>query len=254
MAAESRATVGIIGGSSFSDGWLEKASSEAFFGVTPYGLPSSPVREAEISGRRVLLLLRHGLGHRFPPHAVPYAANLWALKKAGAEAVIGLATVGGINEALPPGALCVPDDLVDRTWGRESTIYSSAKTGVRHVDFTRPFDEELRRRLILACRRARVSRLLEGGVYWCSQGPRLETAAEIRVIRALGGAMVGMTAATEAAVARELDVPYALLALCVNWAAGLHSSSDKVSLEVCGGENGCSSEDIRCVLEQFLAL
>lgn len=209
--------------------WLasgdERSGAAARDAVRRSGVP-----RAGGADHRVLFLQRHGENHRYPPHAIPYAANLWALREAGATDVFAVGTVGAVSEALPPGAICIPDDLVDRTWGRQSTFYTGPETGVQHVDFTHPFSEGLRQELIKAALAAEVP-VMDGGVYWCTQGPRLETAAEVRVVSQLGGAMIGMTACPEAAVAREAGLRYALLGLSVNWAAGISDSKESIDFE-----------------------
>lgn len=220
----------LIAGSGFENGWLPGMSEAALPREMPFGAPASPVLEGRIGDHRMLFLQRHGENHRYPPHAIPYAANLWALREAGATDVFAVGTVGAVSEALPPGAICIPDDLVDRTWGRQSTFYTGPETGVQHVDFTHPFSEGLRQELIKAALAAEVP-VMDGGVYWCTQGPRLETAAEVRVVSQLGGAMIGMTACPEAAVAREAGLRYALLGLSVNWAAGISDSKESIDFE-----------------------
>jgi len=235
----------LIGGSGFSDDWLSRAHVIKGSDETPYGRASSPVCEIEIGGSKVLFLLRHGKGHSYPPQAVPYAANLFALRAAGATEIVAFATVGGVAKDMAPGVLCVPDDLIDRTWGRQCTLYTDEETGVQHVDFTHPFDESLRKRLLGAAKAAGLKGVVDGGLYWCSEGPRLETAAEVRLISFLGGTMVGMTAASEAAVARELGIPYALVALSVNWAAGLGDSESEVSLTGMKDVNKRLAGDVR---------
>ena len=245
-------TMALIGGSSFDSGWLPGMAEITGSRRTPYGEASSPVWEGILHGRRVLFLLRHGEGHRYPPHAVPSPANLWALREAGADEVVAVATVGGISPRLGPGAIVIPDDLVDCTRGRASTIYTGPETGVRHIDFTRPFDEGVRARLGAAAGRAGIP-VESSGVYWCTEGPRLETAAEVRAIRALGGDMVGMTACPEAAVARELGLPYALVSLSVNWAAGIAESASGIDFALVAGGMEEKNRSVRALLDAFVA-
>lgn len=189
---------------------------------TPYGAPSAPVLRGEYAGRQVLFLARHGHPHRIPPHQVNYRANLWALKHAGAEAVLAMNAVGGIHLAMGSGHFCVPHQLIDYTYGREHTFFAGELDHVTHVDFSYPYDEALRRRLIQALAAERYA-FSEYGVYGCTQGPRLETAAEIVRLERDGCDIVGMTGMPEAVLARELQLPYACLSLVVNPAAGKSS-------------------------------
>ncbi len=186
---------------------------------TPYGPPSADILRGDYAGREVLFLARHGHPHRIPPHQVNYRANLWALREAGAQAVIAVNAVGGIHPAMGAGHLCVPHQLIDYTYGREHTFFEGDIEHVTHIDFSFPYDEALRQRLIdgLAAEGYLFS---SHGVYGCTQGPRLETAAEIARMERDGCDIVGMTGMPEAVLARELALPYACLALVVNPAAG----------------------------------
>ena len=231
-------TLGIIAGTGFGEAAMEGARVLGGSRMTPAGEASADLAEMRIGSRRALFLQRHGDAHRLAPHAVPYAANVLALRQAGAEEIVAVGTVGGVSPDMAPGTFAVPADLVDMTWGRQWTLYDGVRPGVKHVDFTSPFDAGVRARLLGAATRAGIG-AVDGGVYWCSQGPRLETAAEVRMIRALGGTMVGMTACPEASLAREAGIPYALLAVSVNWAAGLRESGrgidfDEVSSRLSG--------------------
>jgi 5'-methylthioinosine phosphorylase len=186
---------------------------------TPYGEPSGPIRVGTLGGRRVAFLARHGEGHGVPPHRINYRANLAALQQAGARRVLALNTVGGITAGYPPGALGCPDQLIDYTWGRVSTLCEEPGTDVLHVDFGEPYTEALRRELLDAAGRAGVP-MADGGCYGATQGPRLETRAEIARMRRDGCDLVGMTGMPEAGLARELGLDYACLAIVANWAAG----------------------------------
>ena len=161
---------------------------------------------------------------------MPYRANLWALSKLKLSGVIAVGTVGGIAPALGPGALAVPDQLIDYTWGREVTYFDSPETGVRHVDMTWPFDRSLSRRLVMAAGRLGVA-VEEKGVYAATQGPRLETAAEVERMRRDGADMIGMTLYPECALARELGLSYAGLCVSVNHAAGMGESAESIDFE-----------------------
>lgn len=189
---------------------------------TPYGVPSAPIQRGEYAGREVLFLARHGHPHRFPPHQVNYRANLWALKQAGAQAVLAVNAVGGIHAAMGSGHLCVPHQIIDYTYGREHTYFAGDIDHVTHIDFSHPYDEGLRQKLVAALQ-ALGHPHSSHGVYAATQGPRLETVAEIARLERDGCDIVGMTGMPEAALARELELPYACLSLVVNPAAGKSS-------------------------------
>ncbi len=189
---------------------------------TPYGVPAAPLIHGRLAGAEVIFLARHGSGHKYPPHLINYRANLWALKQAGAQAVVAIAAVGSMARNLPPAAVAAPKDLVDYTHGRAHTYSDSQEAELQHVDFSAPYTPSLRKLLLAAARKAKV-KLVDGGVMGVTQGPRLESPAEIRRLRRDGCTMVGMTSMPEAALARELGLDYACLALSVNWAAGLGS-------------------------------
>lgn len=208
----------VIGGSGFAtfDG-LEPRRQHRI--ETPYGPTSGPLVEGRLGGRELLFLPRHGPDHRIPPHRINYRANVWALREAGATRVVGLAAVGGIGTAFGPGALCVPDQIIDYTYGRAHTLYDGDRGEVVHIDFTYPYCEGLRQDLLEAGRWAGLE-VLDRGAYGATQGPRLETAAEIARLERDGCDLVGMTGMPEAAIAREAGLCYACLAYVVNWAAG----------------------------------
>ena len=205
----------------------ELADVEAHQPVTHYGPPSGPVRIGTLEGRRVAFLARHGEGHSLPPHRINYRANLAALKALGATRVLALNTVGGITAQCPPRALVMPDQLIDYTWGRISTLCEEPGTEVLHVDFGDPYTPALRRALVDAAARAGVA-LVDGGCYGATQGPRLETKAEIARMRRDGCDLVGMTGMPEAGLARELGLDYACLGIVANWAAGAGPDPDEV--------------------------
>ena len=186
---------------------------------TIYGAPSGPVRIGTLAGNRVAFLARHGEGHSVPPHRVNYRANLAALQSLGATRVLALNTVGGIGERFGPRVLACPDQLIDYTHGRIGTFCEEEGTEVLHVDFGDPYTPSLRRKVIDAAAMAGVS-MVDGGCYGATQGPRLETRAEIARLRRDGCDLVGMTGMPEAALARELGLEYAGLAIVANWAAG----------------------------------
>ena len=208
----------IIGGSGFQQlaGFEVTGSVDT---TTPYGPTAAPILRGRLAGRPALFLTRHGTGHHLPPHRINYRANLWALHAAGAGPVIGLAAVGGITAVFAPRTFAVPDQLIDYTWGREHSFHDAETGPVRHLDFTEPYCPELRRALLDAGTAAGI-RAIARATYGATQGPRLETAAEITRMERDGCDLVGMTGMPEAALARELDLPYACLAFVVNRAAG----------------------------------
>lgn len=219
---------------------------------TPYGEPSAPLSFGEIAGRAVVFLARHGEGHTVAPHEVNYRANLWALKDAGAREVISVATVGGISDGAAPGELLVPHQLIDYTWGRAATYFQGPGAPVKHIDFTEPYSAVVRGKL-LAAARACGERVGDGGVYAVTQGPRLETAAEIERLARDGADIVGMTAMPEAALARELDLPYGALAVVANYAAGRGDSRRAVPLEAIGAVLDEAMVRVRQILERACA-
>jgi 5'-methylthioadenosine phosphorylase len=197
---------------------------------TPYGEPSGAVTLGILRGRKAMFLARHGYGHTIPPHEVNYRANIWALREEGASEIVSVASVGGIRVDLGPGTLVVPHQIIDYTSGRRSTFFEGGDVPVTHIDFTAPYTERLRQKL-LAAARAAGEPIVDGGVYAATQGPRLESAAEIDRLERDGADIVGMTGMPEAALARELDLAYAAIAVVVNHAAGRGESRDGVRLE-----------------------
>lgn len=193
---------------------------------TAYGTPSAPVRRGRVGNQDVLFLARHGEPHRLAPHLVRYRANVAAIQALGAHGIVALNTVGGITERAATGAVVVPDQVIDYTWGRAHTF--SDEDSLVHADFGDPLDGALRRSLVAAARTANVD-VTDGGVYGCTQGPRFETAAEIDRMERDGCDVVGMTGMPEAALARECGIPYAMLSLVVNPAAG--RSSDPFDMD-----------------------
>ena len=216
---------------------------------TPYGEPSAPLTFGEIAGREVVFLARHGDGHTLAPHEVNYRANVWALREAGANEIVSVATVGGIAAHAGPGKLLVPHQLIDYTWGRASTYFQGTGVPVKHIDFTEPYSQALRERL-LAAARACGEAVHDGAVYATTQGPRLETAAEIERLARDGADIVGMTALPEAALARELDLAYAAIAVVANHAAGRGESRTAISLEAITAVLNEAMERVRRILEQ----
>lgn len=187
--------------------------------VTPYGDPSAPLDFGRFGDHELVFLARHGDGHTLPPHRINYRANLWALHRAGIERIVAVTAVGGITPAMDPGRIVIPDQLIDYTHDRRHTFHDGPPDEVEHIDFTWPYSEPLRRALLDAARGIDLE-VCEYGVYGATQGPRLETAAEIHRLERDGCDIVGMTGMPEAALARELGMAYAGCSLVVNRAAG----------------------------------
>jgi len=201
-------------------GWDDLAADDGGTDVqTAWGVPSAPVHRLCVGDCNVLALARHGEGHTLPPHTINYRANVVALKKQGAEAIIALNTVGVVSDIRNSGQIAVPDQILDYTWGRDHTIYDGRRGVVEHIDFTNPFSTELRNGLLAAAAGAGID-CHDGGVYATTQGPRLETAAEVDRLERDGADFIGMTGMPEAAIAREVGLEYACIAMIVNRAAG----------------------------------
>jgi 5'-methylthioinosine phosphorylase len=212
------AEVAIIGGTGLTSlKGLEITRREVIH--TPYGEPSGPLTHGVLNGKEVIFLARHGYGHTIPPHKINYTANIWALHNTGVKKVIAVAAVGGIRYDMTPGKLVIPDQVIDYTWSRRSTFFEDSLTHVTHVDFTYPYSEEIRQLLIAGCRAAKLD-YCDEGTYAATQGPRLETAAEINRLERDGCTIVGMTGMPEAALAREIGLAYAACSVVVNKAAG----------------------------------
>ncbi len=211
QAAEpARADLAVIGGSGFYS-FLE--GSEEVQVETPYGAPSAPIALGEVAGRDVAFLARHGAGHRYPPHLINYRANLWALRSLGVRQVLAPCAVGGLQPGTPPGALVVPDQLVDRTTDRSQTYVTS---GAAHAPFADPYCPSLRGAMLQAAPDA-----VDGGAMVVIEGPRFSTRAESQWYAAQGWSLVNMTGHPEAVLARELGVCYAALALVTDLDAGV---------------------------------
>ncbi len=210
-------TFGVIGGSGLYDipGIEIKGSVKI---DTPYGAPSDDYRIGVLEGKEVAFLPRHGSMHNIQPHKINYRANIWGFKELGVEKIISVGASGGISGEMTPGLIAVPDQIVDMTSGRQSTFYDGDE--VVHVDLTEPFCPDIRKYVFMASAKAGIE-VAKKGTYVCTNGPRLETAAEIRTFSLLGADMVGMTAMPEAALARELEICYAGISVITNFAAGI---------------------------------
>lgn len=233
--------IGVIGGSGLYDikGFIMKSRKTV---ATPFGKPSGQYLTGTLNKTRIVFLPRHGKHHNIPPHMINYRANIWGFKKLGVRKIISVCAVGGIKKSLRPGDIVVLDQILDMTKNRPSSYYDG-KEGVVHIDFTEPYCPELRRILLKAGKKSGVH-LKNSGTYVAVEGPRLETASEIRSYGILGGDVVGMTGMPEAALARELELCYASVAVVANYAAGIkkkkltvtevmeamHASTEKIKL------------------------
>jgi 5'-deoxy-5'-methylthioadenosine phosphorylase len=220
QAAKDRAVaLAVIGGSGLYR--LDETSAiDRFTVATPYAADPVELTLEQTAAGAVWFLPRHGAGHSLAPHLINYRANLWALREAGVDTVIAVNAVGGITEPMQPGTLILPHQLIDYSSGREHTYFTGPHALEKHVDFTWPYDRAL------AALLQQNAHMLDipvdaGAVYACTQGPRLETAAEIRRLQRDGCDIVGMTGMPEAGLARELGMRYACIALVVNRAAGI---------------------------------
>jgi len=243
--------VAIIGGSGLTNLKNLRISRREVI-RTPYGEPSAPLVYGVLSGREAVFLPRHGPGHTIPPHEVNYRANIWAIKHTGVSRVIAINAVGGISpDYLLPGTLVIPDQIIDYTYGRAHTFFDSEQKQVTHVDFTNPYCEELRQTLIDAARRAQLS-TIGHGTYGATQGPRFESASEIRRLEQDGADIVGMTGMPEAGLARELELCYVSIAVVVNPAAGKAEAAISIKEIEKNLESGMSR--VRALLEQAIPL
>ena len=244
------ADIAIVGGTGLTQlAHLEISGREIV--QTPYGDPSGPVTFGELYGKTVVFLPRHGYGHTIPPHKVNYRANIWALKQAGAKKILAVAAVGGINPATPPGGLVVPDQIIDYTWSRVNTYFEEGLKHVTHIDFTYPYDQTLRHCLLEAAKQANIN-VTDGGTYAATQGPRLETAAEIDRLERDGCDMVGMTGMPEATLARELELRYATCAVVANFAAG--RGKGEITMEEIQRNLNAGLANVGKLLQKFLEI
>lgn len=216
---------------------------------TPFGEPSGPFTHGRLCGKPVVFLARHGTGHTIPPHKVNYRANLWALQEIGVDHVIAVAAVGGINPEMCPARLAIPDQIIDYTHSRNHTYFEGDLSHVTHIEFTEPYCGELREALIRAAQRAGVD-VVTKGTYGATQGPRLETAMEINKLERDGCDMVGMTGMPEAALARELGLCYAAIAVTANWAAG--RGTGDITMEEIDRNLKAGMTKVRAVLEEII--
>lgn len=208
--------IGIIGGSGLSESEIK---GETLSIKTPYGEPSSAYEVEDLGFTKVLFLKRHGQLHSIPPHRVNYRANIYGFKDKGIERIFGIFATGSLKEEIPPGSIVIPDQIIDFTQGaRQNTFYDGSQ--VVHIDFTEPFCKEMRQCLIQTAEKLGI-KFIPHGTYICVNGPRLETAAEIKFYKSIGADIIGMTLMPEASLAREAQICYAAVAVTVNYAAGI---------------------------------
>jgi 5'-methylthioadenosine phosphorylase len=220
---------------------------------TPYGEPSGALTFGKIQNEEVIFLARHGYGHTIAPHDVNYRANMWALHSRGVKDVVSVASVGGIHAELTPGRIVIPDQIIDYTHGRKATYRVGSESPVVHMDFTEPYCEAMRQLCMQAAGKAGES-YVDGGVYACSQGPRLETKAEVDRMERDGATMVGMTGMPEAVLARELGLCYATIAVVANHAAGRASSAHAIQYGEIEVVLKGAMQRVRTILEHLVAL
>lgn len=224
---------------------------ESKWPTTRFGETSSPLIYGRSGSREIVFIPRHGEDHHIPPHKINYRANLYALKQAGVKRVVAVNAVGGITSKMAPQELCVPDQIIDYTWGREHTFSDGSEGQVNHIDFTMPYHPSVRARLIEAAEAINMP-LVRNGVYAATQGPRLESSAEIVRLERDGCDIVGMTGMPEAGLARELGLEYASLALVVNWAAG--KSDEPLTLSALQVHLDAGMIKVRKLLRQVISI
>ncbi|MDH5181364.1 MAG: S-methyl-5'-thioinosine phosphorylase [Gammaproteobacteria bacterium] len=242
------AGIAIIGGTgltSLTD--LEITGREIM--QSPYGEPSGPLTRGKLMGKEVLFLPRHGYGHTIPPHKVNYRANIAVLKEAGAEKIIAVNAVGGIAADMQPGKLVIPDQIIDYTYSRLHTYFEDGLDDVVHIDFTHPYCESLREQIITVANNKGIE-VLTRATYAATQGPRLETTAEIDRLDRDGCHLVGMTGMPEAALARELELCYASISVVANMAAG--RGAGEITMEEIEANLVSGMKQVRNLLEQVI--
>lgn len=242
--------LGIIGGTGLTQLENLKITRRQIL-RTPYGEASQPLIFGELAGHDVVFLARHGGGHTIPPHAVNYRANIWALHEVGVKCLLSIATTGAIASDLNPGDLVLPKQIIDYTYGRKNTYHDGIDKPVKHIDFTEPYSEDLRH----ICKSAAKSiqqALYDGGVYGCTQGPRLETAAEINRMERDGVTIVGMTGMPEAVLAKELEINYAAVCPVANHAAGRGSSVQGIQHEALSANVTYTMQKVRLLIAQIV--
>ncbi|NOR80917.1 MAG: S-methyl-5'-thioinosine phosphorylase [Methyloprofundus sp.] len=242
-------TTAIIGGSGLTQIETLRIIDEKLY-KTPFGAPSSSCITGELGGQKVIFLARHGIPHSIAPHKINYRANLWALKESGAEQIIAIAAVGGISPEMTPARIAIPEQIIDYSYDREQSYFAEDTAPVQHIDFSYPYNKVLRQQLIGSAESLKLD-IQAGGVYGCTQGPRLETAAEISRLQRDGCDLVGMTGMPEAALARELEIPYVCCAVIANWAAGKAKGEITMPEIIKNLEQGMA--DTKQLLQHFLS-
>ena len=216
---------------------------------TPYGSPSCALSFGHFGDKEIIFLPRHGNPHAIPPHKINYRANIHALKENGVKNIIAVNAVGGITSEMRPGRIVIPKQIIDYTYDRKHTFFEDNLNEVTHIDFTNPYSTDLGKQLVTASLMSGLDVFI-GGVYAATQGPRLETAAEVNKLEKDGCDIVGMTGMPEAALARELDINYASLALVVNWAAG--KSDEEITMATIEKHLEQGIGKIKLILEEFI--
>ncbi len=242
--------LGIIGGTGLAD-FPELENVQEKIIETPYGLPSSAIILAVYEGQHIAFLARHGRPHRIAPHQVNYRANIWALKELGVKNIIAVNAVGGISDVQDNAVISVPDQIIDYSYGRDMTFCDVADADLLHIDFSYPYSEKLRRALLEAAQLISLS-VQPHAVHGITQGPRLETAAEIRRMARDGCDIVGMTGMPEAALARELALDFACVSVVVNKAAGL--SAELITMADIHRVLAEGIEDVKKLLKAFCSM
>jgi 5'-methylthioadenosine phosphorylase/5'-methylthioinosine phosphorylase len=243
-------TLAIIGGSGLSQlKELRIIKREQL--NTPYGAPSAEFITGELNHHKIIFLARHGTPHTLAPHKINYRANIWGLKQLGVKRIIAVAAVGGITTAMAPEHIVIPDQIIDYSHGRLHSFFDDKNHPVTHIDFTYPYQPNLRKALIKAATIAQIS-ISPIGTYGCTQGPRLETSAEIKRMQLDGCDLVGMTGMPEAALARELGIDYAAIAVIANWAAG--KGEGEISITVLEQHLQLGMVKVLKLLNTFIAL
>lgn len=219
--------------------------------TTPYGSPSAEFITGEFNQKEVIFLARHGNPHTIAPHKINYRANIWSLKHLGVEQIIAVAAVGGITEEMTPAHIAIPDQIIDYSHDRKHTFFEDENYPVTHIDFTYPYSQKLRSALITAAANANIS-ISPIGTYGCTQGPRLETAAEIKRMEKDGCNVVGMTGMPEAALAKELGMDYAAVSVIANWAAG--KTTGEITMAEIEQHLHAGMANIEQLLKSFISL
>lgn len=243
--------MGIIGGSGLCD-YPGLDVTDVMTMETPFGQPSAPITLGKLQGNPVAFLPRHGEKHAISPHKINYRANIYALRQAGVTDILAVAAVGGITANYGPGSLATPDQIIDYTYGREQSFYSDDFSADKHIDFTWPYTESLRQKILQVAAKQTLQ-VWDGATYGAVQGPRLETAAEICRIAQDGCDLVGMTGMPEAYLARELGMNYATLAVVANWAAGI-VDGETLSMQQISDTLSAGIDNVRTIISGVIAL